>query len=224
MLTAALISAAQLTPAVIPAVLFGGVLGGVIGAQLATVAGRMLRPPRRLPRRVYVVSILVTSLLLTLVMVRFGLSWELPAYLYLVVISVVLAIVDATERRLPNAIVHPSLLVMPALLTIAAAVTGAWPALLTALLGGLGLFLFYLVLALVSPGGIGMGDVKLAAVLGFALGYLGLTTLLVGAMAGFIIGGLVSLVALVARRVKLSGSLPFGPSMLTGTFLALLIS
>jgi leader peptidase (prepilin peptidase)/N-methyltransferase len=167
---------------------------------------------------------LVTSLLLALVMVRFGLSWELPAYLYLVVISVVLAIVDATERRLPNAIVHPSLLVMPALLMIAAAVTGAWLALLSALLGGLGLFLFYLLLALVSPGGIGMGDVKLAGVLGFALGYLGWTTLLVGAMAGFIIGGLVSLGALAARRVKLSGSLPFGPSMLAGTFLALLIS
>ena len=84
------------------------------------------------------------------------------------------------------------------------------------------MFLFYFVLAVISPAGMGMGDVKFAAPLGLVLGWFGWNVWLVGLVAGFIIGGVVSLIALALRRVTIRGSLPFGPSMLAGAIVAIL--
>jgi leader peptidase (prepilin peptidase)/N-methyltransferase len=60
-------------------------------------------------------------------------------------------------------------------------------------------------------------------VIGLGLGYLGWNTWLVGLLAGFLVGSAVSLVALSLRKVSLRGSLPFGPSMLAGAFIAILL-
>ncbi|TFC77450.1 prepilin peptidase [Cryobacterium cheniae] len=184
----------------------------------------MLRIRRRFALPVRATVTASTGLLIALVVWKFGVAWELPAYLYLALITVVLSVVDIAEKRLPNALVYPSMIVLPVLLAFAAVASGAWPALLGALVGGAALFAFYFVLALISPGGIGMGDVKLAAVIGFALGYLGWTPFLVGAFGAFLVGGLVSLVALALRRVTLRSSIPFGPSMLAGAFLGVLLA
>ncbi|MFF3601943.1 prepilin peptidase, partial [Kitasatospora indigofera] len=132
--------------------------------------------------------------------------------------------VDVIEKRLPDAVVLPALAATAVLLAIAAAVTGDWGSLLGAVLGAVALFALYFLLALISPSGIGMGDVKLAGLVGLVLGSAGWAVWLGGALAGFLVGGLVSLVALLMRRVTLSGSLPFGPSMLAGLYLALLLS
>jgi leader peptidase (prepilin peptidase)/N-methyltransferase len=67
----------------------------------------------------------------------------------------------------------------------------------------------------------GMGDVKLAALLGGALGAVGLTGWLVGLLAAFLVGGLVAIVALLAGRVGWRGSIPFGPWMVVGTLVGL---
>ena len=87
----------------------------------------------------------------------------------------------------------------------------------------LALLVLYFVLALISPKGMGMGDVKFAAPLGLALGWFGWNVWVVGLAAGFIIGGVVSLIALLLRRVTLRGSIPFGPSMLAGALVAILV-
>jgi hypothetical protein len=68
-----------------------------------------------------------------------------------------------------------------------------------------------------------MGDVKLALVIGLLLGWFGLNAWLIGLLAAFVVGGLVALVALLLRRVTLRGSIPFGPSMLAGALVALLV-
>jgi len=201
-----------------------GMIGSALGVPLARIAERMLRKRRRFSRPVLVVAVAATGVLVALVVWVFGAGGELPAYLYLAFIAVVLSLVDIAEKRLPNAVVYPSLVVLPALLMIASASSGSWSALVGAFLGGAALFTFYFVLALVSPSSIGMGDVKLAAVLGLALGYLGWTSVLVGSVAAFLVGGLVALVALSARRVTLRGSIPFGPSMLAGAFLGVLLA
>ena len=69
----------------------------------------------------------------------------------------------------------------------------------------------------------GMGDVKLALVIGLLLGWFGLNAWLIGLLAAFIVGGVIALVALALRRVTLRGSIPFGPSMLAGALIALLV-
>src|SRR5690606_7203470 len=111
--------------------------------------------------------------------------WLLPAYLYFAAVSIALALVDLDTRTLPNRIVVPSLVVAPALLALASLGTGDWWALLWALVGGGALFLFYFILVLAYPQGMGFGDVKLAALVGLYLAYLGWGPLIVGAFGAF---------------------------------------
>ena len=147
---------------------------------------------------------------------------ELAAYLWLAAVSVALALIDIETHRLPDRIVLPALIAVTVLLAAAAAVEGDWARLLRAIVGGAGLFLFYLVLALVRPGGMGMGDVKLAAVLGVALGWAGWGALAVGAFAAFVLGGLFGVALLASRRVRRGAGIPFGPWMLAGGWIGIL--
>lgn len=144
---------------------------------------------------------------------------EVVAYLYFAAISIALALIDLDTRRLPNTIVLPSYPVGAALLGTAAALTGNWGALIGAAIGGAVLYAVYLLLALVYPGGMGFGDVKLAGVLGIFLGYLGWGPLIVGGFAAFVLGGAFALVLVAARRVTKGSGIPFGPWMLAGAWL-----
>ncbi|MFW3172718.1 prepilin peptidase [Geodermatophilus sp. CPCC 206100] len=163
---------------------------------------------------------LATALLFGLVALCFGASWELPAFLLLAGAGTLLAVVDLRARLLPNRVVLPALLAGVALLALPAALEGTWGALLRAVLGAAALFTVFLVLALVSPGALGMGDVKLAAVVGLFLGWLGWAPLVGGALAGFVVQAVVALGLLAARRIGLRGELPFGPAMLAGAAVA----
>ncbi|MDQ1583440.1 MAG: leader peptidase (prepilin peptidase) / N-methyltransferase [Microbacteriaceae bacterium] len=207
----------------LPAVL-AGIIGLTLGAPLTLLSQRLLHGNRRLGWRFRITVGVATAILFTLVVVEFGLSAVVPAFLVLAAASVVLSVVDLVEKRLPNAVIAPTIVLVAILLLIASAVTGTWPAALGALLGAAALFAVYFVLALISPNGIGMGDVKLAAVIGLGLGYLGWGTWLIGLFTGVLVGAVASLVALALRRTTMRGSLPFGPSMLLGSFVAVFIA
>lgn len=146
----------------------------------------------------------------------------LLAFLYLAAISLALGIIDAETHRLPNAIVLPAYAVGAVLLTAASALSGDWAALIPAAIGMAGLALLYLVMALVRPGGMGMGDVKLAGVLGLFLGWLGWSQLAVGAIAAFLLGGLFGIAVLLTRRGGRTTAVAFGPWMLAGAWLGIL--
>lgn len=163
----------------------------------------------------------LTALLAVLTVLRFGTSWELPAFLLLVVAGVLLTVVDLRHRLLPDRVVLPALVAGAALLLVPAVAGGAWDALLRAVLGAATLFAVYLALALVSPGGLGMGDVKFAALLGLYLGWLGWPAVVLGALAGFVVQAVVALALLATRRIGLRGELPFGPAMLAGAALVI---
>ena len=190
------------------------------GAGLREVLGRGGAAATAVRRPVVVVG---TALLLALVVARFGLTWQLPAFLALAVAAVLLAVIDLQHQLLPNRVLLPTLATGALLLLGAAAASGAWGALGRAVLGAAALFLVFLVLALISPGGLGMGDVKLAAVLGLHLGWVGWPALLLGAVAGFVVQALVALVLLAARQVRRGSALPFGPALLVGAALALAV-
>jgi leader peptidase (prepilin peptidase)/N-methyltransferase len=163
----------------------------------------------------------ITALLFALAAVRFGASAELPAYLALSAAGVLLAVVDLRHRLLPNRVIGPSLATGALLLTGAAAVDGRWEDLAGAALGAVVLVAMFLLLALISPSALGMGDVKLAGLLGLHLGWLGWDAALLGAAAGFVVQAVLSLVLLAARRIDLRDELPFGPAMLAGAVLAI---
>jgi len=148
---------------------------------------------------------------------------ELVAFLWLAGASVALAIIDVEHHRLPDAIVLPSYAVGLVLLGASSALSGEWDALLRGVVGMAALFVFYLALALVKPGAMGLGDVKLAGVLGLWLGWLGWGELVVGAFAAFLLGGLFSIVLLATRRAQRTGGIPFGPWMLAGAWAGVLV-
>jgi leader peptidase (prepilin peptidase)/N-methyltransferase len=162
-----------------------------------------------------------TAVLFGVLAWRFGPAWELPAYLAFAASAVLLTVVDLRHTVLPNRVVLPSIGIGAALLTVAAAAESAWPDLLRAGLAAVALFAVFLVLALISPRSLGMGDVKLAALVGLFLGWLSWGAVLVGAAAGFVVQALIALVLLASRRIGLRGELPFGPAMLAGAVLAI---
>jgi len=189
------------------------------GVPLWTVVARRgplaIRPP---------VLEVATAVLFVLVVVGWGVSWQVPAFLLLAAAGVLLAVIDLQHRLLPNRVVLPSLVAGAALLLVPAAAEGAWAALLRALLGAAALFAAFLVLALISPRGLGMGDVKLAAVVGLFLGWLGWGVVLLGAVAGFVVQAVLALVLLALGRVRRDSALPFGPAMLVGAALAMALA
>ncbi|GAA1061563.1 prepilin peptidase [Agromyces bracchium] len=208
---------------VVGAALLGAVLGWW---PLAAWTDRNIRrdPTERMPlRALRAWSAGTTALLFGLLTWRYGLDPVLPALLALAAAGVALSIVDLTEKRLPNAMVFPTLLVVAVLLVPASALTGDWLALAWAAAGSAGMFLFYFVLALISPKAMGMGDVKFGLPLGLPLGWFGWVMWIAGLFGAFLIGGIVAIVALALRRVTLKGSVPFGPSMVAGAMLALLL-
>ena len=160
-----------------------------------------------------------TAALFVAVAARFGLSWELPAYLYLAAIGVALAAIDLDVQRLPDAIVRPSYAVAMVLLLPAAVAGPGWTPAIRGLIAAFLLYAFYWLLSWI-PRGMGMGDVKLAPLLGLYLGWLGWSSVAVGAFAGFLLGGVVGTALMAARMATRRSRIPFGPFMLAGTFLA----
>ncbi|MEL0625960.1 prepilin peptidase [Salinibacterium amurskyense] len=150
-----------------------------------------------------------------------SLIWPLPAFLYLAAISIALTLIDLDTQTLPNRIVLPSIVVGAVLLAVASAGTGNWGALLGALAGGAALFVFYFIIAIVQPRGMGMGDVKLAAVLGLYLGWLGWGVVAVGAFAAFLLGGVFAIALLIIRRAGRRTAIPFGPWMIAGAWVGI---
>lgn len=209
--------------ATVTTVVVAAILGAVLGWwPLAAWTQRSTQGERMPLRTVRIAGATITAITFGALSFRFGLSWILPALLAFAAASTVLTLVDLAEKRLPNAVIFPTLAVVAVLLLPPTWISGEWVALLWALIGAAAMFAVYFLLALISPSSMGMGDVKLALVIGLLLGWFGLNAWLVALLAAFVVGGLVALVALLLRRVTLRGSIPFGPSMLAGALIALL--
>lgn len=151
-----------------------------------------------------------------------GRAGELLAFGWLAAVAVVLVFVDVAVHRLPDPLTLAAYLGTAALLAVSALADGRLAALLGAGLGGLALVAFYLVLFLINPAGMGLGDVKFAGSLGTALGWLGWDTLLTGAFFGLAAGGLYGAALLLLRRASRGSEIPFGPFMAAGALAAVL--
>jgi leader peptidase (prepilin peptidase)/N-methyltransferase len=162
-----------------------------------------------------------TALVFVLAALRFELSWELPSFLFLAGAGVLLAVIDGQHKLLPDRVTLPSIGIGAGLLAVAAVATGNGAPLLRSVLGAVVLYVVFVVLVLISPRSIGMGDAKLAALLGLYLGWLGWEVLLLGTAAGFVVQAVLALVLLATRRIGFRGELPFGPAMLIGAALVI---
>ena len=140
----------------------------------------------------------------------------------LVPLGVVLALVDWRTRLLPTYLIAPAYVVLVLLVLAAALVDDDGHALLRAVLGWLVVGGFYLLMWLIYPKGIGYGDVRLSGLLGIALGYLGWAETVVGGYAGLLVGAIGGVVLVRLRRADRK-HVPFGPFMVVGAVLGVLV-
>jgi leader peptidase (prepilin peptidase)/N-methyltransferase len=206
----------------------GVAVGGLIrlrGANLVpagvAAAPAAERTTQRVPPMVLEV---VTGLLFALAVICAGVSAVLPAYLWFLAAAVVLTVVDVQHQLLPRRIVWPALAGGGLLLLIAAAATSSWDGLLRAALASAVLLALHLLLALISPQGVGMGDVRLASVTGLYLGWVSWQAVAIGAVGAFALQAVLAVPLLLARRADRHAQLPFGPAMLAAAALTVGIS
>lgn len=160
---------------------------------------------------------LATAGLVVLAAIRHANPWHAVLVGGLLALMPGIALIDLRHRIIPNRLTYPALLLFPAIVVVAWAVDDAADP-LKALIGGL-LYGGVLFIVAVISRGMGMGDVKLAAVIGLVLGSIGLRYVGVAAGAAIVLGGIGGLVALAMGRGRKS-AIPFGPYLAAGAVVA----
>ena len=155
-----------------------------------------------IPRRVFWVEI-GTAALFGYLCWHYGLSIELAIASFYCCLFIIIMAIDLERQLILNKVTYPA---MAAALLIA--IFSSEPGIVHAAIGGgIGLGLFLLV-ALVSRGGMGFGDVKMAALIGLVTGY---PLVFVALVLAIILVGLVAVVLLVSKKKRGKEGIPFGP-------------
>ena len=202
-------------------------VGGLaLGPWLARVSVRLARrddAASASPLRAALTGVLV-ALALAGALVAGGLRPGTVALAWAGVAGVVLGAVDLAVHRLPDRVTVPAYAAVATALLVDTVALGTWPALLRAVLAGGATFGLAACAAVLSPRGLGFGDVKLLGLLGLVLGWVGWGALLTGVLLGLVTGAAASLTLIAAGRAGWRTALPFGPPLLVGAVLALVVS
>lgn len=150
-----------------------------------------------------------------------GAAWTLPGYLWFGALTLVLSVVDIDHKRLPNRILYPGTVVGVLLLAGGAVADGVWSSMYRALTGGAVYFGLLLIVALLARGGFGMGDVKLAFVLGVFTAFRSWQSLGVAVFGAFVLGGLASVALLAVGKAGRKDAIPFGPWLVLGSWVGI---
>ena len=164
-----------------------------------------------------------TAVLFVATVIVIGIEPVLPAYLWFGGVSLTLILTDLDVKRIPNRILYPGIVVGLVALFVGAAIDGELDSFWRAVGGGAIYFGLFLILALVARGGFGFGDVKLAFLLGLFLTYRSWGVLGSGIALGIAIGGGIAVILLISGRAGRKAKIPFGPAMVFGAYLALVI-
>jgi leader peptidase (prepilin peptidase)/N-methyltransferase len=158
----------------------------------------------------------LTAFVCALLAWRLGPGLDLLAFLGLAIAGVTLAVVDARTLRLPDPVLLVTLFTGLTLLGMESLALGDFTPYRRALFGGATLAGYHLCLAALSRGSLGMGDVKLAGVVGLHLTWLGWGVLVTGTFLAFLLAGLSAGGLVLAGRAGRGTRLPFGPWLLLG--------
>ena len=138
-----------------------------------------------------------------------------------------LFVIDIREHRLPN-VLTGALVIGATVLLLVSSLAASGDSLLSGrtaytIVGAVAYCLVMFILHVVTRAGIGMGDVKLAAGLGLYTGFLGIDALIAGIVLAFLVGGAQAVYLVLFRGANRSTRIAFGPAMLVGCLLVLLM-
>jgi len=164
-----------------------------------------------------------TSLLFLGAALRYGYDASLPALLVLLAGLFALACIDFEVRLLPRKIVYALLGMVAALLLVAAIWTGDYRSLWIAAACSAGWFLVFWIINRVDARLLGYGDVRLALVLGLGLGWLGVQAVLLGFFAANLLGAIIGLSLIAAKKMRRDQPIPYGVFLALGAALAIYV-
>lgn len=183
--------------------------------SLVPTGCRQLAPPALLE--------VVTAVLFSALAWRIGAVPGLFAHSWLAAVGVPLAAMDWRSRTLPTQLIWSSGIILAALFGMAALLNrDAYP-LIRSTAGMLALLAFYGALYFLRPGQLGGGDLRLGALLGLALGWVGWPAILVGTLIGWFGAALALLVLRIGRPLRPSRDVPLGPFLIIGAFSVVLM-
>ena len=169
------------------------------------------------------ITILVTSILFVGSYMVTGWSIQLLSLLALATLTMPLVVTDIREHRLPNSLTLTGFLAgLGVSIALAIKENNFSPfmqSLSAALLAGFA----FLLLNFASRGGMGMGDVKLAVMLGALIAPFGWQVLVMGFIVAFVLGAIIGLILLAGKRASRKTLIPFGPYLLVGAWASLFI-
>jgi leader peptidase (prepilin peptidase)/N-methyltransferase len=151
---------------------------------------------------------------------RFGWNWALPAYLALFAGLFALSWIDVERLLLPRVIVYPVTVLVAVLLVLPAAVYGTWHSYVAAWAWAAAWFVVFFLLNFISPRLLGDGDVRLAPVLGLGLGFLGWRYVFLGFFTANLIGAVIGVALIAAKRIERQQPVPYGVFLALGVAIA----
>ena len=166
---------------------------------------------------------LLTGVTFGVVGAKFGADWALPAFLLFAASLIALSAIDLEHFRLPNKILLVTVYAGVPLLALSAIADDRWHEFGQGVLGGVSALAFLLAVHLVSPRGMGMGDVKLAGVLGLFLGFLSIGRVFLGLFLGFVLGSVIGVLLIATGLRTRKDHIPFGPFLAGGAMLCVFV-
>ena len=172
----------------------------------------------------YPVVELLTGVLFAVVAARLGVSWSVLAFLAFTAGLIALSWIDVEHLVLPKVLVYLHLGVVFLLLLFATAISHQWRHLLIGVLCALSWWVIFFLLNLINPHWLGFGDVRFSLVLGLALGWLSVGHVIFGFFASNLIGLIVSVALLIAKKIDRSRRLPYGVFLSAGSLASILFA
>ncbi|MGA3219961.1 MAG: prepilin peptidase, partial [Acidimicrobiales bacterium] len=153
---------------------------------------------------------------------RFGLSWTGVGEAALAAGLVVLAFIDLDHMLLPKKIVYATMTIVATVFVAGAATGTQWHRLLVAAISAVVPWALFFVINFIAPRALGFGDVRLALLIGFGLGWLGAGYALLGFLVASVLGSVVGLTMIALGKAGRRTPIPFGTFLAAGAMVAVL--
>jgi leader peptidase (prepilin peptidase)/N-methyltransferase len=198
--------------------IIGGAAAGVLAGpplRACVLARYSVKPPRLTVET-------AAGVALAIAVFRSASAWQAAALCWLMLCAVALTFIDIAVRRLPDPLTGAAFVGVLGVYGAAVLAGGHPGQLVRAAVAAAALCGFYLLLFLIRPSGMGLGDIKLAASLGAALGWQGWPPVVAATFVTFTAAALYGIALLLLRRATRTSQFPLGPFMVLGALAAIL--